>query len=68
MEEHLEKKKEKQGKDHRSKDEKLKDMMSRKFDHERDIKYSQIDSSKAFKVVNKNNLDKRFAPSSGSYL
>jgi hypothetical protein len=34
--------------------------MSRSFDRERDIKYSGVDSAKAFSVINKNNLEKRF--------
>ena len=34
--------------------------MSRSFDRERDIKYSGVDSAKAFSVIKKNNLDKRF--------
>lgn len=34
--------------------------MNRGFDRERDIKYSGIDSQKAFNVINKNGLDKRF--------
>lgn len=39
-------------------------MMARPFERERDLKYSGIDSNKAFKIINKNNLDKRFAPGS----
>lgn len=42
--------------------------MSKAFDREKDLKYSGIDSKKAFNVINKNNLDKRFAPGGGSYL
>lgn len=42
----------------------MKDFMSRSFDRDRDIKYSGVDSSKAFTVLNKNNLDKRFGGSS----
>ena len=38
--------------------------MSRPFDRERDIKNSGIDSEKAFSVINKNNLDKRFGTGS----
>ena len=67
MEEHLEKKHERQGKDHRSKNEKLKDQMSKGFEREKDLKYSGIDSQKTFNVINKNGLDKRFA-TSGSFL
>lgn len=38
----------------------MQDMMARPFDRERDLKYSGIDSSKAFAAMSKNNLDKRF--------
>ena len=38
--------------------------MTREFDRERDIKYSGIDSAKAFTVINKNNLEKRFGGTS----
>lgn len=38
--------------------------MSRSFDRERDLKYSGMDSQKAFQALNKNNLDKRFGGTS----
>lgn len=39
--------------------------MTKSFDREKDLKYSAIDSKKAFNVINKNNLDNRFASASG---
>ena len=50
--------------DHRSHKDKMQDFMQRSFDRERDIKYSGVDSAKAFSVLNKNNLDKRFGGTS----
>jgi hypothetical protein len=41
--------------------------MQKGFDREKDLKYSGMDSKKAFTIVNKNGLDKRFS-SGSSYL
>jgi hypothetical protein len=41
--------------------------MLKPFDREKDLRYAGIESARAFKIINKNNLDKKFAPSS-SYL
>lgn len=60
LEEHQERARKHKGSDKRPKDQQLKDFMNRGFDRERDIKYSGIDSKKAFSVINKNGLDKRF--------
>lgn len=64
LEEHQSKAKDRRSKDHRSHKEKVKDMMSRPFDRERDLHRAGIDSQKAFAVINKNNLDKRFGSES----
>lgn len=42
-------------------------MMNKPFDKEKDLKKAGINSGKAFNIINKNQLDKRFAPGS-SYL
>ena len=68
MEEHQSKKSDLRSKDKRSKNEKLVDRMHKTFDREKDLKYSGMDSQKAFGIINKNNLDKRFATGGGSYL
>lgn len=41
--------------------------MQKSFDREKDLKYTGINSQKAFGVINKNKLDNRFA-TGGSYL
>lgn len=41
--------------------------MNKPFEREKDLKYSGMDSQKAFGIINKNNLDCRFA-TGGSYL
>jgi hypothetical protein len=64
MEEHQEKSRSKKSQDKRSHQDQMKDLMNRSFDRERDIKYSGIDSQKAFQAMNKNNLDKRFGGTS----
>lgn len=67
MEEHAGRKNKHRQSDNRSHNQKLKDQMGKAFDREKDLKYSGIDSQRAFGIINKNNLDKRFAPG-GSYL
>jgi hypothetical protein len=48
MEEHQEKARMKKVGDKRSHQDQMKEMMNREFDRERDIKYSGMDSQKAF--------------------
>eukprot|EP00347_Sterkiella_histriomuscorum_P011129 403373648 len=67
LEQHQSKKFDKNAKDKRSKNEKLQDRMTKNFDREKDLKYGGLDSSKAFGIINKNQLDKRFG-AGGSYL
>lgn len=67
LEEHANRKNKDKQKDKRSHNEKLKDQMHKAFDREKDLKHSGMDSQRAFGIINKNNLDKRFAPG-GSYL
>lgn len=41
--------------------------MSKPFEREKDLKYSGMDSQRAFGIINKNQLDNRFS-TGGSYL
>jgi hypothetical protein len=68
MEEHQQKKRDVKNKDKRSKDEKIKSFMLREFDREKDLKPYGMESGATFKIVNNNNLDKKFAPSRSSYM
>lgn len=69
MEEYQEKKNAAKRKDTRSKDQRLNDMMARPFDKEKDLKKggSGKAAERAFNVINKNPLDKKFRPS-GSFM
>jgi predicted HAD superfamily Cof-like phosphohydrolase len=40
----------------------------RPFNRDKDFNHLGIDSAKAFKMINQNNLDKRFASGSSSFL
>lgn len=43
--------------------------MRKNFDREKDLRAGGgITSAKAFQIINKNNLDKKFAPSNHSYM